>query len=124
MVGKPVDIAQVIQTSGRIPIGTVAVPQARMVIQGRRGWRAVVLVDDLLWLPVFEMVAPGKEETDAAYAAFIALGEGSGHPAGLNFGDVFSCALARARNLPLLYKDNDFARTDIVGVLRGSTGHP
>jgi uncharacterized protein with PIN domain len=32
--------------------------------------------------------------------------------------------LARVRNLPLLYKGNDFAQTDIVGVLRRSTGHP
>jgi ribonuclease VapC len=117
-------IAQVIQTSEKILISTVTVLEARMVIHGRRGQRAVVLVDDLLRLPVFEMVAPGKEETDAAYAAFVAFGKGSGHPAGLNFGDVFSYALARVRNLPLLYKGNDFAQTDIAGVLQASTGHP
>ena len=114
-------IAQVIQTSDKILISTVTVLEARMVIHGRRGQRAVVLVDDLLRLPVFEMVAPGKEETDAAYAAFVAFGKGSGHPAGLNFGDVFSYALARVRNLPLLYKGNDFAQTDIVGVLQEPT---
>jgi len=114
-------IAQVIQTSDKILISTVTVLEARMVIHGRRGQRAVVLVDDLLRLPVFEMVAPGKEETDAAYAAFVAFGKGSGHPAGLNFGDVFSYALARVRNLPLLYKGNDFAQTDIVGVLQKPT---
>jgi ribonuclease VapC len=114
-------ITQVIQTSDKILISTVTVLEARMVIHGRRGQRAVVLVDDLLRLPVFEMVAPGKEETDAAYAAFVAFGKGSGHPAGLNFGDVFSYALARVRNLPLLYKGNDFAQTDIVGVLQEPT---
>jgi ribonuclease VapC len=114
-------ITQVIQTSDKILISTVTVLEARMVIHGRRGQRAVVLVDDLLRLPVFEMVAPGKEETDAAYAAFVAFGKGSGHPAGLNFGDVFSYALARVRNLPLLYKGNDFAQTDIVGVLQKPT---
>lgn len=114
-------ITQVIQTSDKILISTVTVLEARMVIHGRRGQRAVVLVDDLLRLPVFEMVAPGKEETDAAYAAFVAFGKGSGHPAGLNFGDVFSYALARVRNLPLLYKGNDFSQTDIVGVLQKPT---
>lgn len=114
-------ITQVIQTSDKILISTVTVLEARMVIHGRRGQRAVVLVDDLLRLPVFEMVAPGKEETDAAYAAFVAFGKGSGHPAGLNFGDVFSYALARVRNLSLLYKGNDFAQTDIVGVLQKPT---
>lgn len=50
---------------------------------------------------------------DAAYAAFLIYGQGSGHRAGLNFGDVFSYALAKVRNLPLLYKGNDFAETDL-----------
>lgn len=35
------------------------------------------------------------------------------HPAGLNLGDVFACALARKVNLPLPFKGGDFARTDI-----------
>ena len=39
----------------------------------------------------------------------------SGHPAGLNLGDVFSHALAKTRGPPLLYNGDDFARTDIVG---------
>lgn len=36
------------------------------------------------------------------------------HPAALNFGDTFSYALASVRNLPLLFKGNDFARTNIT----------
>jgi ribonuclease VapC len=85
-----------------------------MVVHERRGQRAVVLVDDVLRLPVFEVVAPGVAEMDAAYAAFVAFGKGSGHKAALNFGDVFSYALAKVRGLPLLYKGNDFGETDIV----------
>ena len=73
----------------------------------------MILVDALLRLPMFELVAPGPAEMDAAYAAFVAYGKGSGHPAGLNFGDVFSYALAKVRGLPLLYKGDDFAQTDI-----------
>lgn len=94
-------------------IGTVSVVEARMVVHGRRGQRAVVLVDDLIRLPMFEVVAPGQAEMDAAYAAFVAFGKGSGHPAALNFGDVFSYALAKVRGLPLLFKGNDFSQTDI-----------
>jgi ribonuclease VapC len=41
-------------------------------------------------------------------------GRGSGHPAGLNFGDVFSYALAKVRGVPLLYKGDDFAQTDLT----------
>lgn len=36
------------------------------------------------------------------------------HPAGLNFGDCFSYALARSLGEPLLFKGNDFARTDVL----------
>jgi ribonuclease VapC len=54
---------------------------------------------------------------DAAYGAFVAFGRGSGHPAALNFGDLFSYALAKVRGLKLLYKGDDFARTDVAGVL-------
>ena len=103
-----------IQSSGKALICTVSVVEARMVVQGRRGQRAVVLLDDFLRLPIFELVAPGQAEMDAAYAAFIAFGKGSGHPAGLNFGDIFSYALAKTRGLHLLFKGDDFAQTDIA----------
>lgn len=106
-----------IQISSKSLISTVCVVETRMVVHGRRGQRAVILVDDLLRLPMFEMVAPGPAEMDVAYAAFVAYGKGSGHPAGLNFGDVFSYALAKVRGLPLLYKGDDFAQTDIGSAL-------
>ena len=38
---------------------------------------------------------------------------GAGHPAGLNYGDTFSYALARRMGLPLLFVGEDFARTDV-----------
>ena len=103
-----------IQSSGKALICTVSVVEARMVVQGRRGQRAVVLLDDFLRLPIFEFVAPGEAEMDAAFAAFVAFGKGSGHPAGLNFGDIFSYALAKTRGVPLLFKGDDFAQTDIA----------
>ncbi len=88
-----------------------------MVVHGRRGQRGVVLMDDLLRLPAFELVAPGITEAEAAYAAFVAFGKGSGHPAALNFGDMFSYALAKVRGLPLLYKGDDFSQTDVQSAL-------
>ena len=41
-------------------------------------------------------------------------GKGSGHPAALNLGDCFSYALAKQAGVPLLYKGNDFAQTDLA----------
>jgi ribonuclease VapC len=84
-----------------------------MVVHARRGQRAVILMDDFLRLPIFEFVPPSTADVDAAYAAFIAYGKGSGHPAALNFGDVFAYALAKVRGVPLLFKGNDFEHTDI-----------
>ena len=107
----------VLKQADRCLVSTVSVVEARMVVHGRRGHRLVVLLDDLLRLPTFEIVGPGVAETDAAYAAFIAYGKGSGHPASLNFGDVFSYALAKVRGLPLLYKGDDFAQTDLASAL-------
>lgn len=111
------DFVGVIGRSGKALISTVSVVEARMVVHGRRGQRAVILLNDLLRLPIFEQVAPDALEAEAAYAAFVAFGKGSGHPAGLNFGDVFSYALAKMRGLPLLHKGTDFAQTDIRSAL-------
>src|SRR5690554_1585724 len=103
----------IVHRAERVLIATPTVLETRMVVSGRRGERAVVMLDDLLALPKFEWVAPDRAAVDAAYAAFIAYGNGSGHPAGLNYGDVFSYALAKVRGLPLLFKGEDFAQTDI-----------
>ena len=112
---------QVLQRADRVLISTVSVVEARMVVHGRRGQRAVVLVDDLLRLPMFDVVPPGPAEVDAAYAAFVAFGRGSGHAADLNFGDVFSYALAKVRGLPLLFKGDDFSETDIESAMSSLT---
>jgi ribonuclease VapC len=55
----------------------------------------------------------GAPETAAALGAFARYGEGR-HPARLNMGDCFSYACAKVRGMPLLYKGDDFARTDLA----------
>jgi ribonuclease VapC len=47
-----------------------------------------------------------------ARQAFLDFGKGR-HKAALNFGDCFSYALAKATGEPLLFKGDDFSRTDI-----------
>ena len=106
-----------LKSARHVVISTVSVIEARMVAYGRLGQRAVVLLDDLVQVPAFEIVPPGADEMEAAWKAFIAFGKGSGHPAGLNFGDVFSYALAKVRREPLLFKGNDFSQTDIVSAI-------
>jgi ribonuclease VapC len=48
--------------------------------------------------------------------AFARFGKGR-HPARLKYGDCFAYALAKSLNAPLLYKGDDFARTDIASAL-------
>jgi ribonuclease VapC len=50
-----------------------------------------------------------------ARQAFLDFGKGR-HKAGLNFGDCFAYALARASGEPLLFKGQDFALTDIAAM--------
>ncbi len=52
-----------------------------------------------------------------ARQAFLDFGKGR-HPAGLNFGDCFAYALAKAANEPLLFKGKDFSKTDLKVVTR------
>ncbi len=54
-----------------------------------------------------------EEQAYMARQAFIDFGKGR-HRAGLNFGDCFSYALAKATREPLLFKGKDFAQTDLV----------
>ena len=103
----------IIRDSPKALISTVSVVETRMVFYGRLGIRAVVMIDDLLNLRRFEITPPSQDDMDAAHGAFLAFGKGSGYRASLNFGDLFSYALAKIRDLPLLYKGNDFAETDL-----------
>jgi ribonuclease VapC len=54
-----------------------------------------------------------EEHAHLARQAFTDYGKGR-HPAGLNYGDCFSYALAKATGEPLLFKGKDFAKTDLV----------
>ena len=54
------------------------------------------------------------EQAMIARAAYRDFGKGSGHPAQLNFGDCFAYALATSTGRPLLFKGDDFGRTDVT----------
>ena len=81
-------------------------------------WRAGVgrqpvnELDLFLQAAEIELVAVTAEQAQAARRAWRRFGKGN-HPAGLNFGDCFAYALAQTNNEPLLFKGEDFPRTDI-----------
>ncbi len=59
-----------------------------------------------------EVVPVDARQVDLAFDGFRRFGKGR-HPAALNFGDLFAYALARAMDEPLLFKGDDFNRTDV-----------
>ncbi|MGB4783043.1 type II toxin-antitoxin system VapC family toxin [Candidatus Methylomirabilis sp.] len=57
-----------------------------------------------------------EEQAHVARQAYTDFGKGR-HPAGLNFGDCFAYALAKVTGEPLLFKGEDFKKTDITSAL-------
>lgn len=90
--------------------------ECAMVTMARLGPRGTEAMEALLDGALVEIVPFDEELSRAAFRAWIQFGKGR-HAAGLNFGDCFSYALARQLGLPLLYKGQDFAMTDIASAL-------
>lgn len=87
----------------------IVVDAARDPVASRR-------LDQLLRAAGISVVAVSPEQGELARAAYRDFGKGSGHPARLNFGDCFAYALAKATDQPLLFKGDDFVRTDVAAV--------
>ena len=83
-----------------------------MVMASARRYDGLRDLDLFIVVAGLEMIPVDVEQTQIAREAFQHYGKGRS-PAGLNFGDCFSYALAKATGLPLLFKGLDFAGTDI-----------
>ena len=87
--------------------------EAGVVVLGRHGPSYLARVELALQRFGITVVPVTPEQAILAIAAYERFGKGR-HPAGLNYGDCFSYALAKARGEPLLAKGDDFTRTDAV----------
>ncbi|MBB5574694.1 ribonuclease VapC [Rhizobium paranaense] len=93
-------------------ISAATLVEAAMVIEGRFGEAGGAELDLWLHKTNLEVVAVTSEHADQARRAWRRYGKGR-HPAGLNYGDCFSYALAALTGEPLLFKGNDFKQTDV-----------
>lgn len=84
------------------------------VIDGGRDPVASRLVDELIATAGIIVEPVTVAQARIAREAYRDFGKGSGHAAGLNFGDCFAYALAKAMAEPLLFKGNDFPHTDVA----------
>jgi len=84
-----------------------------MVIESQLGPDAARQADAFLRRADIVIEPVTVEQGHLARQAFLDFGKGR-HKAGLNFGDCFSYALAKATGEPLLFKGDDFALTDVA----------
>jgi ribonuclease VapC len=106
-------LAKALDSAGASHISAATYLETSIVVDG---WKNSILsreMDELLerFNVVIEPVTVAQAKI--ARQAYRDFGKGSGHPAGLNFGDCFSFALASDKHEPLLYKGDDFGHTDL-----------
>ncbi|WP_317135280.1 type II toxin-antitoxin system VapC family toxin [Nguyenibacter vanlangensis] len=110
-----------IVATDRCLLSSVSLLETSMVLAGRSpsldAWTGL---DQLVEAAGVEIVPFSADQAALAREAFLRFGKGR-HPAGLNFGDCASYALAKIRNLPLLFKGDDFSQTDLVAGFRASS---
>ena len=75
-------------------------------------------VHEFLEVAGIELIPITAKEAETALSAFSRYGKGRGHPAQLNLGDCFAYAAAKNHRRALLFKGDDFDKTDIRSVTR------
>lgn len=103
--------------NNRCVIGTPTLFELHMVLRDRAGDIGLRFLEALVKRRNVEQADFTEDHFRLAASAFDRYGKGRGHPAQLNFGDCMAYAVAKAHDVPLLYKGNDFAQTDIASAL-------
>jgi ribonuclease VapC len=94
-------------------ISAATLLEASIVMEAKTGPAGVGDLDALLCVVAVRPVAVDAAQANLARDAFSRYGKGRS-PAGLNYGDCFSYALAQTMGRPLLFKGDDFAGTDVM----------
>ena len=97
-------------------ISAATLVESSIVMRAKTGDGGVADLDDVLAAAAVRSVAVDSVQAYLARDAFARFGKGRG-AAGLNFGDCFSYALARAMDRPLLFTGDDFSKTDVTPAL-------
>ena len=101
-------------SADRICMSVATAHELNCVMQRYRHDDGQRLLDGLLQSLDPELISFDLAQLEIARAAYVLYGRGTGHRAGLNMADCYSFALAKALDLPLLYKGNDFIHTDVI----------
>ena len=107
----------ILDNASKAIMSIVSHVETSMVVAGRRAGADLPRVDATLRALRIDIVPVTLSQGAAAIEAFLRYGKGR-HQARLNFADCFSYGLAKSRNVPLLFKGDDFLQTDIVPAWR------
>jgi ribonuclease VapC len=86
--------------------------ESEVVLTAKIGKKARTLLARFVQEAGLTIVPFGQEHWRAAIEAYASFGKGR-HPAGLNFGDCLTYAVARLADQPLLFVGNDFSKTEL-----------
>jgi ribonuclease VapC len=109
---------EAIEQSEQCLMSAVSFVESSMIMESRNGYAGLQDFDLFILKAGIVIETVDAEQAKAARKAFSKFGKGR-HKANLNFGDCFSYALAKITGAPLLFKGNDFNRTDIKTVVEG-----
>ena len=109
---EAVAFAQLIHDADTCRMSVASLIELTMVIESQLGSDGMRQAEAFLRRADVMIEAVTLVQGELARQAFLDFGKGR-HRAGLNFGDCFSYALAKATGEPLLFKGNDFGQTDI-----------
>lgn len=104
--------AVMVASSGDCLVSAATLVEAGLVIEAKQGPTATQDLHLLLDQIGAHVVPLDAEAAAVAVGAWRRFGRGR-HPAGLNLGDCFSYAVAKIAGAPLLFKGDDFTKTDI-----------
>lgn len=105
--------AQAIEAADVCRLSAANFLETGIVIDAARDPIASRQFDDFLNAADVRIEAVTEGQARIARAAYLDFGRASGHPARLNFGDCFAYALAKETGERLLFKGDDFDKTDI-----------
>lgn len=104
------------RAAGDLAMSAATAVEATIVVEARQGSEATRDLQLLLDRLQVQIVPVDETQAGLAVAAWRRFGKGR-HPAGLNFGDCFAYAATRHLGGSLLFKGDDFARTDVRSAL-------
>jgi len=110
------DYARIIATDDDPVMSAANLVEISIVLRGLKEIapdRAERWLDDFIEAAGIRIEPVTPDQANAARSAHLQFGKGTGHSAGLNYGDCFAYALAKVMEAPLLCKGNDFRSTDI-----------